>query len=155
MSEPKIEISRKEEEPKGKVKALIVEDSESMLNLLKMAAKVQGGFNSDCTDSASEALKILRQARGEGKPFGLIFSDLGLIDDAEGGLKIAKAAKTEGLAEHLILFTGSAGKFEGMSKEKLEEMGINLVIGKPAAFDILVKSFGNAEKIIKSTQASR
>lgn len=147
--------SNKDVEPRSKLRALIVEDDKLVLGMLKVVIRLQGDFSADCAESTSEALRILREAKEGGRPFELVFSDLGLTDSADGGLEIAKVTKAEGLAKHFILFTGSAARFEGMSREHLKESGIDLVVDKPASSSVLEKCLSDAKGIINSPQTSQ
>jgi response regulator RpfG family c-di-GMP phosphodiesterase len=154
MSEVKGAL-KKEGEPKSKLKVLIVEDDPDVLSLIKTITDVVGGFKAITIDNVTDALRILKESKNENQSIDIVFSDLKLGDDVDGGLKIAGEIKAEKLAKYFILFTGSADRFEGMSGEERADRGINLIIPKPAEFKILKASFDNAKKIISSKQASR
>lgn len=145
----------KEPEPKGQLRALLIEDDKSVLPLIRMAVGMAGGIKTEDTVSTVEALKILRTAKQQGQRFDLIFSDLGLVDDAEGGFKLAAAAKEEGLAEYFILYTGRAAaigadKTPEELQTELKKKGIDQLIQKPPPGGIqdLKNSFNKAKAAI-------
>lgn len=145
----------KERKQKGKPRVLIVEDDELALNMLRTNVRLRGDFdpNSVCVKSTSEALEISRRAKEEGKSFGLILSDLGLSDDKEGGFKLAKTAKKEGLASLFILYTGRSGDVAlQYNPKQLEEMGINKLLGKPVSSGVIADTLAWAKTAITKPQ---
>ena len=141
--------SRKEVEHKRPISVLIAEDEDLLIPLLEGAFKMAGGFETTVVKTTREALQVLRDSKAANNSTDLVFSDLGLEDNEEGGYEIAKVAKDEGLAEHFILFTGRPPQIK--HPQQLENMGINRIIAKPQDYKGLLKSLNEAkEAILKS-----
>lgn len=139
----------KEGQPRGPVRALVVEDEEQAIFIIKGVIDEVGDIEASHVDSASEALSLLRKAKEKGEPIEFVFSDLGLTDDKEGGFKIVEAVRGEELAGYFILFTGSAGSIrEEFTQEQLRNKGINELIEKPASTNALIESFNRAKQTI-------
>jgi hypothetical protein len=152
--EPSIEDkTNKEKDSKGKLKALVIENDDILPGVLKVTMDVQGDFEPDFVTNTSGALTKLRQAKENGRTYGLVFSDLELTNDREGGLKITKVVKEEQLAQYLILYTGAKDKFEGISEKQLGGMGINALILKPVGAEVLMDELNKATVAIKTSQA--
>lgn len=145
----------KETEPRNSIMVLVAEDEESVISLLKETFKMAGGFETNVVKTTADALGILRRAKEENKPIGLVFSDLGLVGDPEGGFKIAEAVRDEGLANYFILFTGNRGKIDN-DPQKLKARGIDKLLGKPMSpFDLIPHLNQAKELILLQSQASK
>ncbi len=120
-------LGASEAEARGPVRLLVVEDDRLFRETLEMILDMTEGFQASYTDSAADALRILREARDGGSPIEAVLSDLGLTDSPRGGFEIADAVRTEGLAAHFTLFTGQAGD---ITPEIIGEYGINLLLDK-------------------------
>lgn len=150
------EVKSKEVDGEEAIRVLIVEDHPAVQSSLERTVSGIGGYEPIFTDNTMDALKILKESKDKGQSIDLVFSDLRLKDNGNGGLEIAKTAKEKQLAKHFILFTTSADKFKGMSKEQLEEKGINSVVDKfSTPLKDLENCFKNAKELIKSAKTSR
>lgn len=146
--EPEVPI--KEKEPQRSIKTLMVEDDVAIVSLLRQVFEMSGFkiADADITDNVPDALKRLEEAKRKGESYDFVFSDLGLVNDKEGGYKIAQAVKDEQLAEHFTLFTGSAAfvKQKYPTPEKLKEVGIDNLIGKPVSVKDLREGLRQAKR---------
>ncbi len=123
-------LGAKEVDARGPVRLLIAEDDKFFRETLESFVDMSDGFEASYTDSAADALRILREAKDSGSPIEVVFSDLGLTDSHRGGFEIADAVRAEGLATHFTLFTGQA---RIVTPEVMQEHGINLLLDKEVA----------------------
>ncbi|MDP2638005.1 MAG: response regulator [Candidatus Levybacteria bacterium] len=154
--EPEVPI--KEKEPQRSIKTLMVEDDVAIVSLLRQVFEMSGFkiADADITDNVPDALKRLEEAKRKGESYDFVFSDLGLVNDKEGGYKIAQAVKDEQLAEYFTLFTGSAVfvKQKYPTSEKLKEVGIDNLIGKPVSVKDLREGLRQAKEAITNPPSS-
>jgi two-component system sensor histidine kinase/response regulator len=110
------------------LRALIVDDNATNRRILRhqlLAWKMQP----DCATGGEEALKMMRAAASEGKPYGLALLDFQMPE--MDGLGLARAIKSDpviGLTR-LVMLT-SRGQLLG--PEELQDFGIDACIIKPA-----------------------
>jgi DNA-binding NtrC family response regulator len=118
---------------------LIVEDEEQV-RVLAESCLQEHGHQTVSAASADEALAVL----GVGDPIDILFTDLGLNDDLQAGLKLAKAA-TERRPGLKVLYTTGQGITGGMKVMMVEGSAL---LPKPYTIDqlqsILSEHFGIA-----------
>lgn len=143
----------KETEKRGEIRVLIVEDDRMVADLLGEWFEEAGGFKIErLTDNTDEALAILRKFKEEGKPMQLVFSDLGLKGNNEGGYVIADAVREENLARYFILYTSRANIVRETypTPDKLKEKGIDSLIDKPVSVKTLMEGLSKVKTILNS-----
>jgi DNA-binding NtrC family response regulator len=116
---------------------LIVEDEEQV-RVLAESILQEAGHQTLSASSAEEALALLERE----EHIDLLFTDLGLQADLQGGLKLAQAAKERapGLP---VLYTTGQGLTDGMKALFVEPFGF---LTKPYTADQLTTGAANLSK---------
>lgn len=84
----------------------------------------------EIVESGEDTLELLRRARTDGRPYGVLITDKSLAGEM-GGLALAKAAKEQGLVPYIILLTASAQQIaREYTPAQLEQLGINVLLAK-------------------------
>jgi DNA-binding NtrC family response regulator len=153
MNDSEIKVSGKEREPKGKIRALIVEDDKRISRFIEINAHMQS-IETQSAENAIDAIGILIKAKQDKKPIDFVITDLKLVGGDLGGFEVAEAVKGSNLAKFVILFTANENA-RRLTPEKLKEKGIDIFIEKPAYAQKLVEGFNKAKKAIKSSSANQ
>ncbi len=116
-------------------KILVVEDEEA-LRVLAESILGEIGHETTTTANPAEALALV----GSEQKFDLLFTDIGLGDDLQAGIKLAREVM-ENLPILPVLYTTGQGVTSGM---KALFVGRFHFIPKPYTMDGLTTSIGNA-----------
>jgi PAS domain S-box-containing protein len=110
------------------LRALIVDDNATNRQIL-LHQLLAWKMEPDCAASGEEALKMMRAAASEGRPYGLALLDFQMPE--MDGLRLASAIKSDPAISliRLVLLT-SHGQL--LSPAQLEEFGIDACVIKPA-----------------------
>jgi two-component system sensor histidine kinase/response regulator len=122
------------------LRALIVDDNATNRQILRQQL-LAWKMRPDCAISAEEALKLMRAAASEGRPYGLALLDFQMPE--MDGLGLARAIKSDPMIDsiRLVMLT-SRGQL--LSPEELQEFGIDACVIKPAKQSRLFDCITNA-----------
>jgi PAS domain S-box-containing protein len=113
---------------------LAIDDDPGIRNVLKRVLQ-SGGYNVELAASALEALKLLKAAdKGNGYPFDLILSDLGMPEMS--GWDLAREVKKRWPRVPILLITGWG---EQVDATRMNENSIRDIIPKPFNIQDLLK----------------
>jgi signal transduction histidine kinase/CheY-like chemotaxis protein len=109
------------------IRAIIIDDSAASRELLQKQLETWGIFNSSTSD-AGQALRLLRQANNEGKPYHVAILDMNMPEI--NGLAIAEAIQQDAAIKETSLIMMTALRRSG-DYEMLRAAGVSAYLTKP------------------------
>jgi DNA-binding NtrC family response regulator len=106
--------------------ALIVEDELQVRVLIQIAFE-EAGYETLTAATVTEAIAIIQSDR----PLDFVFTDIGLLDEPEGGIQVGQAA-AQSRPDAPVLYTSGRGVTDGMIALFAEKNGF---VPKPYTLD--------------------